>query len=308
MLSFRCRNESGETFTLASPLTVGIKTDENVPADILEGVFAFQPVGRLSEIEVLRGGECVFRGIPDEQKTLFSADGKTLWLTARSPAALLLDNEAQPCSYDHPSANFIFHRYAEPFGLTKGEDGDAVYFGEMSVIKGASCWSVLRNFSVGCYSSLPRVSGSGTLYLKGMPRGKRLLFGDGGIRYSRFCESYKRCEELSAVYLKTSASDGYTFAVENKAAIARGVRRVRYLNAMTTPNPVQCAEAMLSGADRKAYSLELRCPGCLVGLEGSDAAVRTDDGLREDLTVCGLRYRMDENGEYTDVIMRRRTN
>ena len=57
---------------------------------------------------------------------------------------------------------------------------------------------------------------------------------------------------------------------------------------------------------KKAYTLKLRCPCCLLGKEGCSASV---SGILEgSLYISALRYRFSESGEYTDVILKRRIN
>lgn len=299
----------GGEYLLPAPLSLTVEMDENVPADSLYAVFPYAEYGELCRISVYRDDTLVFSGVVDEEERIESGAGRNLCISARSPAALLLDNEAAPCGYDHPSAMLMYERYARDFGIRLSESDDAVYFGEQDVLKGASCWSVLRSFCTACYSSAPRVSGTGVLYMKGLPHHGTLRFGNGAgeVRYTKLSECIRRCEEISEVYVKIENGGSYSLPIENRDAAQRGIRRRRYLNATLTESPMRCADAMIRNGRAKGYALKLRCPVCLLGHEG-DAAVLSDsrfDGERG-LYISAMRYHMSADGEYTDLTLKRR--
>lgn len=290
------------------PLSMQVDIDEGVPADALYAVFPYHPIGELCTVRVYDGDTLVFSGVVDEQEREVSADGEYLKISARSLAAHLIDNEAAPCTYDHPSARLLYERYAGPYGIALGDEEDTVYFGEQNVLKGMSCWRVIKNFCAACYSGVPRVSADGVLYLKGIQKDRLIRFGNDGVRFISLSEVNKRCEEISAVYVKTENSGSYSLPVENKDAIRRGVSRVRYLNAALTESPMSCADAMVRSGEKKAYALRLRCPVCLLGAEGCRAEVAEDTTeKKENLYISAVRYRLRADGEYTDLTLKRRT-
>lgn len=309
MLSCVMRDISGREIIMPRLLSLQINIDEGVPADSLYAVFPEIQTGELAAITVYDGDRAVFIGVIDEEEHERGAQGEYLKISARSLAAHLTDNEAMPCAYDHPSMRFIYERYAKPYGITMADGGDETYFGEQSVLKGFSCWRVLKKFCAACYSSVPRISSVGVLYPKGIRRGEETVFGKDDARYISIKEINKRCEELSAVYVKTSNGGSYTLPITNAEAAKRGIRRVRYLNAALTESPLSCADAMIRGSKAKAYAVHLRCPSCLLGQEGNRAWVK-DSVLAEseNLYISAVHYRMNENGEYSDVILKRRNS
>ena len=307
MLSCVLRDVHGNRIIAPQMLSLQVNIDEGVPADSLYAVFPYTKTEELAAITLYDGDTAVFIGVIDEEEHAFSAKGEYLKISARSLAAHLLDNEAMPCAYDHPSLRLIYERYAKPYGITLSADDDATYFGEQSILKGASCYRVLKNFCIACYSSVPRISSVGVLFPKGIQREQTTVFGENGVRYITLSEINKRCEEISAVYVKTSNVGSYTLPIENTRATERGIRRERYLNAALTESPMRCADEMLSNGEAKAYSVSLRCPTCLIGAEGNraqlqDAVVDTD----KELYISSVHYRMNANGEYSDVILKRR--
>ena len=307
MLSCVLRDVSGKAIKAPPLLELSVNIDEGVPADSLYAVFPYRDLGELIEITLYDDGKMLFDGVVDEQEHEESGKGGFLKISARSRAALLLDNEAMPCAYDHPSMRFIYERYVAPFGITMREHDDAVYFGEQTILKGFSCWRVLKKFCAACYSALPRVSSVGVLYPKGMVGDGTVIFGRENVRYTSLSVIKKRCEELSAVYVKASNAGSYIVPVENRDAIRRGISRVRYLNAALNESPMRCADMMLRNSEAKAFTVRLRCPSCLIGCEGNRALIR-DSALEEDkdLYISAVRYRMTADGAYTDVTLKRR--
>ena len=307
MLRCVMRGVSGNRIIMPRIVSLKVDIDEGVPADSLYAVFPYTPTEELAGLTLYDGDRPVFYGVVDEEEHVRDAQGEFLKVSARSLAAHLLDNEALPCSYSHPSLSMMVERYAKPYGITLNDCADEVYFGEQHILKGFSCWRALKKFCSACYSSTPRISSLGVLYPKGIRREGVTVFGEKGERYTSVSEVRKRCEELSAVYVKTSDEGSYTLPVENRSAAARGIRRERYLNAALTESPMRCADAMITNGAAKAYAIRLCCPSCLLGREGQQA-VLSDAliGERDDLYISGVHYRMTEDGAYSNVILKRR--
>ena len=305
----RCifRDVYGKEFSLPELLSLQVNIDEGVPADSLYATFVNTPTEQLVGIALYDNDTPLFIGIIDEEERQRDQQGEFLKISARSLAAHLLDNEAAPCAYDHPSLGLIYERYAEPYGISLIDSDDAVFFGEQSVTKGSSCWRALKNFCTACYSAVPRVSSVGVLYPKGIQNDGMITFGGKGIRYTAIREVYKRCEEISTVYVKASNAGTYSLPIVNPQAAKRGVRRVRYLNAMLSESPMRCADAMIRNGEKKAYEIHLSCPSCLLGKEGYRAVLKDEMiGDRNDLYISAVHYRMTKDGESSSVTLKRR--
>lgn len=295
----------GADVYLPQPLSVRIRMEEDVPADDLYAVFPDTAVGELCGVTVFDADQIVFRGIVDEQERIVRTGGAYLRIAARSLAAHLLDNEAPPCSYDHPSARLIYERHVKKYGISAGDPDDAAYFGELTIPKGMSQWGVVSAFSRACCSGVPRVSADGVLYLKGAPCERTVIFGGRGIPYIALTDSRRRCEEISRVHIKMDPDGGYGYHVENSDALSRGIVRERYLNAMHGGQTIKSADIMLEKSRRSARTLSLRCVGRHT-LPAGCGAVVADLDIGDGFYVSAVQYRMDSKGEYTDVKLRRR--
>ena len=309
MLSFVFKDIKGHELIMSTPLSAVIRMEEDVPADSLLAVFPYTECRELKTVTVYNSAKAVFVGVIDEEEHIVTSKGAFLRISARSLAALLLDNEAAPQIYEHPSAKLIYERYVKDCGITAADADDATYFGELNITKGTSRWSALRSFCNVCYSSSPRISADGRLYMKGARSNGKAVFTDrgSGIVYTELRESMKRCEELSRVNVKLENSGGYSYSVDDADAVDRGIRRERYMNAVLTATPIKCADIMLKNGRNKAYSIKLKSPCRLLGILGSSAEVRSMQiGDRSGLYVSAVRFRLDSRGEYTEVELKRR--
>lgn len=311
MLSFELTDTQGKTHLLTRPLKLSIRMDEDVPADDCCAVFAYEDVGETVDVRVLDGDRVIFVGVADEQEHIFGEQGRFLKISARSLAARLLDNEAMPECYDHPSAALIFERHVQRYGIVRGENDDAVYYGEQQVNKGMSQWAVLKNFCTACYSSTPRVTADGVLWMKGIRSSGEAVFSDtgDGIVYTHLSETIKRCEELSRVNVKINDEDGYVYRIDNDDAVRRGICRERYVNAVLSSTPMTCVDTMIKNGADASFSIRLKCPGFLAQVMGSDAVVKNRRlGTIGGLYVSGVSYRLDSSGGTSTLILKRRNN
>lgn len=297
---------AGGSVIMPAPLSVRLRMEEDVPADDLYAVFPDIDTGELCRVTVAENDRVLFTGVVDEQERIQDSSGAFLRVAARSLAAHLLDNEAYPCTYDHPNARLICDRHIKGYGITVGDADDTALFGELNITKGMSQWGAVTAFCKACYSAVPRVTAQGVLYLKGTPPQGTAVFGGAGIPYVAMSDSLKRCEELSCVRLKLDPDGGYAYRVENRSACERGIVRERYLNAMTGAGTVRGADRMLEMSRRRSRIITLKCPGRHPEPVGKNAVIadRKDDDA---LCVSAIEYRLNPDGEYTVVKLRRRT-
>ncbi len=122
----------------------------------------------ISEVTVHIGGEKVFYGICDRQKMTSNEKGFEVFVYARSSAAVLLDNEAVPITYNAPCTDILFHNEAKRFGF-KNKLPDFYCGEEYAVTKGISCYGAINNFVQFMCNKNIAVSPEGELFL---PDGK----------------------------------------------------------------------------------------------------------------------------------------
>ena len=308
MLSIRTVDQDGRETTLDNVLTVALDCDLNVPADSLTVACPFDAALRDSaqELRAMAGDKLLFRGRLDNITTLKRHGGAVLKLNARSLAAALLDNEAEPVVYSNPSDALMERRHLAPYGITLADGDNAPYYGKLTIEKGMSHWQVLSRFCNSRYGADLCITGDGRAYFRGAPRGGAVMFSDAesGVVYYAMRESRCRHRLLSEVRLKFRQTNAYSAVVRNPDPEAARVDRVRYVNAAADHTTLVTADKMLKNSSRRSYTLELRCLGCHTQLLGSTATVKDSvTGTHGGLAVRRVSYYADSGGERSVIVL-----
>ena len=313
MLKFIFTDIYDNEIELNSILALSINKEENVPADDMTAVFAYQDLNELVSVKMYDNDEIEFTGIVDEQQKIVTGGGMYLKIIARSMAGALLDNESVPVTYNHPSTSLIFERHVKPFGIKSYNGNNSTYFGELVISKGMSNFQALSNFCNNCFSTTPRINSKGEVDINGLSYDKSVTFSpkesEGGIEYISMTESIKRCEEVSAVNVKVTNSSGYLNVVKNDDAQKRKIKRERYLNAVLTDTPMKCADIMIKNGKQNSYYVKLVCPFRHLDILGNKAIVKSassDSSKIENLYVSSVRYTLNHSTDSTTVILKRR--
>lgn len=309
MLSFVFTDINDEKVTVKNPLSMTVNIEQGVPADDMTAVFAYFSSKELKSVVVYKDSKVVFTGIVDEQQSICSAQGTYKKIVARSMAALLLDNESEPVSYNNPSSFVIASRHAVPFGVGFDDTTDDTYFGVLTVQKGSTNWQAIEDFSKKAYMTTPRVDEHGKLLLKGIQNDKEVVFSNShdGISYTEFTQSIRRCDEISKVCIKVTNSCGYHNVVENEDATKRGIKSVRYLNSVLTDTPAVYADKMIKNSKNKAYVITLECAGCHLDKFANNARIADSIcGEINSLYVCSVQYVLNRKNDVTRITLKRK--
>lgn len=309
MLRFTVTDKSGEERELDNILTVVLDSDKSVPADSLTVTLPFDNKIRLGaeQIRAYDGDKAVFVGRLDNITSVESNRGVILKLNARSLAAALLDNEAEPVTYINPAAPLIGRRHLLPFGI-RLEGGDGVpYYNSLKIDKGASHWQVVQSFCRNRYQCEPRITGDGRAILDGSGKyGFSRFSNTDGIPYYGLKESRMRHKLISEVRLKFQQTNTYSSVIRNQNPDAARLTRVRYINAAADKTTPATADKMLDSSNRASYSLHLYCGGCLTSLLGNRAEVWDAAlGRIEGLVIEKVRYTVGRNGERSEITLKK---
>lgn len=302
MLRFILTDSQQHTVALRHPLKVSLSRSDQAPADRLEVVFAVTgQVPVLSSVEVRNGEERVFFGYVDEQAEEYNAKGRLLTLTARSLAAVLLDNEAAPQTYCLPSMPLLMQRHFIPLGFTAFAGSAKAYSGELTVTKGMSEWSVLQQFGRYFTRTEPKIRQDGVIDLTGDTPQELLILPQEALLTCR--HEYRPRVLFSDIWARSRIGGGYTIPLVSEKANALGIRRRRYVNvAGTRERTVLSVKEMLQKAESAYERLIVTCSGCRLAEVGSGLQL---SGHTEQYRIRELYYALDSTGERTSIYAER---
>ncbi|WP_101697254.1 hypothetical protein [Clostridium minihomine] len=306
-MKFEGITPQGMRILLGRPIAVRISQAVDAPADDLTGEFPWQKLPPLFRLHVEQNGKTIFYGIVDEQTEQFSEQGAVLRLTARSLAALLLDNQALPQTYYSPPFSTIFSRHTAPYGLTQYRVPDGQKrIGELTVTKGMSEWQVLELFCRLAWNTVPMIGPNQVLTVTPENRQDTILFSHSGqgISYSSFTKKQKNYERISQIRLQSARNGNYEGCVSDTEAMRNGVQRRRCFSAFSAAG--LGAEQILQRSRQKAWEWVLQVPGWPRLSPGM--YVRLENpylGVQEGLQIWSVNRILDADGMFCSVILRR---
>ncbi|MCH5297367.1 MAG: hypothetical protein J1E85_06840 [Ruminococcus sp.] len=302
MLKVSFKDSDGNELKNSEILSIALNSEIDVPADSISVTLPYDADVALKAHLITASIEenVVFKGIVDEVVSLCDEKQAIMKLTARSPAGLLLDNEAEPVTYYCPSAEFICDKHLKPFGIEVQDADDIPISNYFRIDKGSTHWQVLENFCKLHYGTSPRIDGDGKAFLKGKVRDESFVFGKNGIDYVSIKESRKKCELISSVRVKIEEFGGYTSKVLNDNPECKTINRVRFMNATADTGGLKTADKIIENSNKKSYCIMLLCNGCVVDAMGCKATICDDRfGNIENLVVQKVQYSLGADGEFT---------
>lgn len=202
-------------------------------------------------------GETVFSGVVDEYRILCDEDGNRVTVSGRSMAALLMDNEAEACTYASLSLDAVIEKHVKPWGISKIEKKSMPRLSLLTVGSGESEWSVLTKYCRYSAGIQPRFSKDGTLVLTDKTGKTVKINGDTPV----FSIKRRNCRYgiISSVLVKNKVT-GARYTVHNTDFEKRGGKSRRVL---TVPKTTGAAAMRYTGeyqireSEREKNTIEL---------------------------------------------------
>jgi len=208
------------------PSFLRLRRSLDSPAEGMSGSFPLD--GRVLElisVRVLRGGDVIFEGKIDEQRTVLSREGMVLQLEARTRGALLLDNEAMPQTLENPTTHGMFERLIARHGFLL--IASQASLPEFTVRKGLTLWDAFSVFTRRTYGRLPFVMGDMVIVARS-DSGSAAIIGGRDIPFSRLEHTISHHRPISRVFIRDDEG-GYDTFVSNPEAPVRQIVRERFL-------------------------------------------------------------------------------
>lgn len=247
-MKFFLKSVSGDGLWVENVISYEMDRSIKTPCDSISlSFFANRPIGEQSEIQAWRGNTLVFNGFVDYQSQVVVSEQSKVLVRGRSSACILVDSECAPVSYQTPSVDDLFAKYAEPYGFTSLLPQIVCDY-NLDVVKGSSRWTVLHNFvkSLGVNgfyvdpkNSLVPLSDDGQSWVVSNDwnfcRRESMLNNRTPCHFITAELKFKRSSAISKVTYKIDSSDKYKYSAVCHQIADRGIQRERYLNLANIP-------------------------------------------------------------------------
>lgn len=290
----------GKTMPLPHLLQISILSSVTSPAQslYLEAAIPRFP-GELGEVIVHHGAQTVFRGQVDRQVSSFSAKGQVLTVEARSKGALLLDNEAVPCTMTNVNLSAVFSRFIAPYQFVLYNPSPGRTLSLYTVHKGRSEWQALMGYTLRVYGRTPYVVGDQVMIDR--PRSiSPLRIGGAGLPYHELSHTHAPYHMLSKVVLRDM--DGYyRSAVANSSASYYRVQRKRYVIPASEfmDQPGLDANQRIRRSMLEKESVRITLPGIVSATIGQEVAITAEHTQLDNYIIQELTWKQSAEGIVT---------
>lgn len=261
-------------------------------------------VGEIVSVKAYDGRNLIFNGYCDNQRIYENEKGFETYFYARSTASVLVDNEAEPFTYNKPTARQLWFIYAKPYGFTCNLPvitTDEKY----EIAKGTSCFGAIGRFVNLKTSKSIYVTPDNSIELLEASKDVKSL-NDYNILSSSFV--INRSEPLTKICFKRRNSEvGYNLTTKAEASLGFNERK-EYLNLSSLPQwqRENAVLQRLKGSYADYNVLEVVVAGSVTEDLYQRFSYHSKSGDFEDYILNEKRYVFNEKGESTRLILKRK--
>ena len=257
----------------------------------------------IDRVTVFLGGEKVFYGYCDRQRYSKTKKGYEVQIYARSSAAVLLDNEAQPAEYNAPSVNTLFCKEVEKSGFKNKLPRLGTKY-VYNVAKGTTCYGAVNDFVKTLTSKDVLINPENELYI---PDGKGVInLDDESIISETRC--INRARPVTCIDYKSEDDSAYIRHYKSRYFEDKGIKRSRKTDVSSLPlwQRENALKNRLLIRTKGYYEVQfvldgLRCCTLYDRAVCRESRIDEEDNLRLSRFVMKL----DENGERTRLVFRK---
>ena len=184
----------------------------------------------VNAVELYSDGKKVFFGYCDKQRYRIVGEDFSVFIYARSSAALLVDNEAQPTTYNAPDTAVLFHCEAEQFGFINKLPALGTEH-EYTVPKGCSCYGAINTLVKTLGERKITVTPENKLTV---PDGKGIIRLDEEKVISE-TKCINRALPFTQIDYKLADDSAYIRHYKSRLAEGKSIRRTRKINIAALP-------------------------------------------------------------------------
>lgn len=249
--------------------------------------------------------EIVFNGYCDNQKVSCGDDGFETYIYARSGAAVLVDNEAEPFTYNMPIAKQLCYVFAKPLGFT--DDLPVIESREKYEIqKGTTCYGAISGFvAMAAGKNICVMPDNCIKILEKSDDIKELP----SHRLINACAVINRSEPLTEIrFKKDSALAGYKTRMRSSVNETYGLtERIKYVNLSSLPQWQRDNTILqtLKNSYEDYRMLEVTVAGYVSEPLLQRYSYHSRLGDYEDYVMTEKEYIVGANGEFTRLVLKK---
>jgi hypothetical protein len=258
----------------------------------------------ITAVKAYDGENLIFNGYCDNQIIKESDSGFEVYCYARSSASLLVDNEAQPFTYNNPTAKQLWYSFAKDFGFTC--DLPMIECQQKyEVSKGVTCYGAISQFVSLLTGEQIYVSPENSIKL--LEKSSRIKsLSSYNVMSAKAV--INRSEPLTEIcFKKTTSSAGYTLHTKSRLQEQGLNVRRQYVNLSALPQWQR--EYVVTQRLKASYEdyriLELTVSGYVKENLYQRFSYSSGLGSFDDYLLAEKKYICDKSGEYTKLTLKK---
>lgn len=292
-------------YTHQNLLEINFTQTASVACDCFSAVFKSDTaISEIVTVKVYENDVLLFNGFCDNQKISEDKNGFEIYFYARSTASLLVDNEAEPFTYNKPTANQLCFTFAKPLGFDcelPSIKSDEKY----EVAKGTSCFDAISQFV--------SLTNRGQIYVT--PQNSIRIYEKSSdikslnaYRILSVCAVINRSEPLSEILFKRTSLSGYK--LHTRSQVNEGLKlneRRQYINLTSLPQwqrEYAVLERLKSSFENYKI-LEVTVAGYASDKLYQRLSYSSKIGEFEDYILTEKKYTIDKNGRQTRLTLKK---
>lgn len=277
----------------------------NVACDSLWACFVSDDyIGEISKVRACIDDKLVFNGYCDCQRNTLNQNGYEIYFYARSGAAVLVDNEAEPFTYEKPSAKQLCFNIAGKYGFKSGLDE---VFSNMKyeVTSGTSCFGAINQFVSMLTGEHIVVTPDNVIRsIKLSDDIKRLDL----YKIISLTQTINRSEPYSQInYKKSSSQPRYDVHTKSRTAQKLGIDRQMYINLSSLPQWQRENTVLqrLIASYENYNTAQITVSGYFDGNLLQRYSYGNNEIKLDDFALYEKKYVCDKNGECTKLVLKK---
>lgn len=189
-------------------------------------------IDEIHSAELYINYKLMFSGLCDCQKSTYDSNGFEIYFYARSTACILVDNEAEPYTYQHPSAKQLCFSLAEGMGFSNSLP-DISSTNQYEITKGTSRYGAISQFVLLLTGKHINITPKNNIQLISESSETKNL-NDYDIL--SLTETINRSEPLSQIQFKQNSSqEKYNLHTKSMLCDSLGINRTKFINLNSLP-------------------------------------------------------------------------